>query len=218
VTHTLAVIRNVDKGNQEVLTCHFNPKEYGVTKSNDWSTNPVTGTALSKYEFKNGNPQKMTLQLMFDTFEKGLDVREVYTDKMWKLMDIDESLKDDHGKTGRPPRVLFQWGQAFGFVAIIKSITQKFVLFKEDGIPVRATLDVEFQQIQDTNLRPPQNPTSGGIGGSREWVVKEGDTLGSIAYAEYGDTSMWRAIADANRLTQVRRLRAGMLLEIPGLA
>jgi hypothetical protein len=159
----------------------------------------------------------MTLALMFDTFDTGKDVREVYTDKVWKLMDIDSSLHDQQSKSGRPPQVLFQWGQAFGFIAVITSITQKFVLFKDDGTPVRATLDVSFQQVVESGLRPPQNPTSGGVGGSREWTVKDGDSLASIAYTEYGDSNAWRPIADVNRLTQLRRLRPGMVLEIPGL-
>lgn len=218
MSHTLAKIRNVDKGNQEVLECLFNPKEYGITKENDWSTKPITGTTLSSFEFNHGSAQSMTISLLFDTFDSGKDVREVYTDKLWALMDVQKDLKDSKGKVGRPPRVLFQWGHAFGFVAVIKSVNQKFLIFKEDGTPLRAQVEVTFQQIEDTNLRPPQNPTSGGVGGSREWVVKEGDTLASIAYEEFGDTGSWRAIADANRLTQVRRLRPGMILEIPTLA
>jgi len=74
---------------------------------------------------------------------------------------------------------------------------------------------VTFQQIKDAALFPPQNPTSGGVGGERVWVVNEGDTLAWIAYREYGDSNQWRRIADANRLTQVRRLVPGTVLEIP---
>lgn len=218
MTHTPAVIRNFDKGKVEVVKCLFNPKEYGVTRKNKWTAPPAKNHTIAEYEFGGADPSTMTLSLLFDTFDEGEDVRTVYTEKVWKLMDIDPTLKDKKSKSGRPPKVLFQWGQAFGFVAVITSITQKFVLFKEDGIPVRATLDVSFQQVQETNLRPPQNPTSGGESGSREWIVKEGDTLASIAYAEYGDSNSWRPIADANRLTQVRRLRPGSALEIPGLA
>jgi len=217
VAHTLAVIRNHDKGDTVVVQCAFNPKEYGVTKKNKWTAPPAKGQNLAEYEFGGGDPSTMTLALMFDTFDTGKDVREVYTDKVWRLMDIDSSLHDKKAKSGRPPRVLFQWGKAFGFIAVITSITQKFLLFKDDGTPVRATLDVAFQQVVESGLRPPQNPTSGGVGGSREWTVKDGDSLALIAYAEYGDSNAWRPIADVNRLTQVRRLRPGTVLEIPGL-
>ncbi len=196
MAHTLAVIRNHDKGDAVVVQCAFNPKEYGVTKKNKWTAPPAKGQNLAEYEFGGGDPSTMTLALMFDTFS---------------------SLHDKKSKSGRPPQVLFQWGHAFGFIAVITSITQKFLLFKDDGTPVRATLDVAFQQVVESGLRPPQNPTSGGVGGSREWTVKDGDSLALIAYAEYGDSNAWRPIADVNRLTQVRRLRPGTVLEIPGL-
>ena len=213
----LAVIRNHDKGDAVVVRCAFNPKDYGMTKKNKWTAPPAKGQTLAEYEFGGGEPQTMTLSLLFDTFDTGKDVRKVYTDKVWKLMDIDPSLHDKKSKSGRPPQVLFQWGQAFGFIAVINSITQKFVLFNDDGTPVRATLEVGFQQVKEAGKLPPQNPTSGGVGGSREWVVKDGDSLASIAYAEYGDSNAWRPIADINRLTQVRRLRPGLVLELPGL-
>ncbi len=199
--------------------CLFNPKEYSIAKSNKWSAPPSKGKNLGEYEFGGGDPAKMTLQLLFDTFEndEGLDVREL-THPIWKLMLIDPKLTvNSAGKKGRPPKVQFQWGKSFGFIAVITSITQKFILFREDGIPVRATLDVSFQQIQDEEWYTKQNPTSGGVGGGRQVTVKDGDTLTGIAYEEYGDSNSWRAIADANHLTQVRRLLPGMVLEIPNL-
>jgi nucleoid-associated protein YgaU len=216
VAHTRAVIRNHDKGDAIVVRCAFNPKEYGITKKNKWQAPPAKGQNLAEYEFGGGDPATMTLNLMFDTFETGKDVRTEYTNKVWALMNIDASLHDNLSKVGRPPQVLFQWGQAFGFVAVITSITQKFVLFDDEGVPLRATLDVSFQQVKEIDKLPPQNPTSGGVGGSHEWTVKDGDSLASIAYAEYGDSNAWRPIADVNRLTQVRRLRPGLILEIPG--
>jgi nucleoid-associated protein YgaU len=46
-------------------------------------------------------------------------------------------------------------------------------------------------------------------------TVAAGDTLGWIAYQEYGDSSRWRLIADANRLQTVRRLVPGSVLVVP---
>src|SRR5260370_24868982 len=117
----------------------------------------------------------MPLNHMFDTFGTGRDVGTESTNKVWKLMDIGSSLHDNLSKVGRPPQVLFQWGQAFGFVAVITSITQKFVLFDDEGVPLRATLDVSFQQVEEIAKLPPPNPTSGGVGGGHEWKVIGGE-------------------------------------------
>jgi nucleoid-associated protein YgaU len=45
--------------------------------------------------------------------------------------------------------------------------------------------------------------------------VQQGENLQLIAYRHYGDCALWRAIADANRLTTVRQIRAGTQLLIP---
>jgi nucleoid-associated protein YgaU len=47
--------------------------------------------------------------------------------------------------------------------------------------------------------------------------VKEGETISLIAAQEYGDPSLWRIIADENRLEDPRRLAVGSLLVIPPL-
>lgn len=213
-----AVIMNVDSGDR--VECLFNPKEYTFAKQNTWEQKKTTGGNVPQITFSGGEPATLNLELFFDTYAdagsgQAEDVRRKYTDKIWQLMIVDEKLKDKKSKKGRPPTVRFQWGSAWSFNAVIKSIQQKFTLFLSDGTPVRATLAIAFQQLQDEGKLAPQNPTSGGVGGERIWTVSEGDSLGAIAHKEYGDTSRWRLIADANRLGSVRALRAGQVLVIP---
>ena len=175
---------------------------------------------MPQMTFGGGQPTTLQMELFFDTYADAngsdpKDVRKEYTDKLWALMIVQEKLKDKKNKKGRPPTVRFQWGQAWTFNAVITSISQKFTLFTPHGTPVRATLNVTFQQIKDEAQLASQNPTSGGVGGERLWTVTEGDTLSWIAHQEYGDGSRWRAIADANHLTEVRHLRPGMVLVLP---
>jgi nucleoid-associated protein YgaU len=209
-----AKIINLEGGGTAV-ECLFNPKEYSFSKRNSWTPGQTKGHNMPQFEFAGGQPATLQMQLFFDTYAAGNDVRKKYTDAIWKLMLVDSSLKDPKTGKSRPPKVRFQWGSAWSFDAVITSITQKFTLFLPDGTPVRATLDVTFQQIKDDALMPKQNPTSGGVGGERVWLVNEGDTLAWIAYKEYGDANKWRLIADANHLTRVRRLVPGAVLEIP---
>jgi hypothetical protein len=209
-----ACIVNLDKGSKQI-PCMFNPKEYTFGKQNSWKPHTTKGTNVPQFEFSGGQPTTLKMQLLFDTYASGKDVRKEYTEAVWDLMLVDPSLKDRKTKKGRPPRVRFQWGQAWSFNAVITNISQRFLLFMPTGTPVRAMLDVSFQQVEDEGLFPGTNPTSGGIGGERVGVVNAGDTLAWIAYKEYGDAGLWRRIADANRLTNVRRLTPGMALEVP---
>lgn len=217
---TKAKIVNLDFSGEEV-TCDFNPKEYTFSKSNKWERKKTSGANVPQLTFGGGDPATLQMELFFDTYAdaakgaKPKDVRKEYTDKIWKLMAVDDRLKDPKSKKARPPRVQFVWGNLWSFNAVIKQIQQKFTLFHNDGTPVRATLTVTFEQEKDTATLAGQNPSSGGTGGERVWTVKKGDTLGWIAYREYGQTSMWRLIADANDLSDVRELEPGTVLLIP---
>lgn len=209
-----ALVINLDHENKRV-ECMFNPGEYTFSKSSAWTQGGGSGKDMPQIEFVSGQPAVLQMQLFFDTFAQGQDVRSRYTDAIWELMHVDPELKDPKTGKARPPFVRFQWGKSWTFDAVITAITQRFTLFLSDGTPVRATLDVTFQQIRDTKQLKPQNPTSGGEGGERLWTVDAGDTLLSIAYKVYGDQNQWRQIADANGLTEVRQLTPGAKLKVP---
>ena len=219
-----ATIIDKDHGDKPV-PCMFNPKEYSFSKQNSWKQVDSKGTNIGQNEFSNGQPTTLQMQLFFDTcanVKNGTamggtpkDVRKAYTGAIWEMMKVDPALANHKSKKGRPPVVIFQWGSTWTFKAVITSIKERFTLFLSDGTPVRSTLDVTFQQVQDKDDHPPTNPTSRGVGGERIWTVSEGDTLAWIAYKEYADPNLWRLIADANKLTKVRQLMPGITLEIP---
>jgi len=209
-----AAILNVDKGGAPI-ECHFNPGEYTFSKQNGWNIASTPATNVPEFEFSGGQPAELQMQLLFDTHREQKDVRKVYTDRVWELMLVDESLKAPKSQKGRPPQVRFQWGTTWSFDAVITSISQRFILFLPDGTPVRALLDMTFKQIKDEKLFPRQNPTSGSEGGERMLTVREGDSLRLIAHREYGSVALWPLIAEANRIDDPRCLEPGTQLRIP---
>ena len=194
------------------IPCMFNPFEYTVSKSNTYQEESRNGSNVPHFEFKKAGPQTLKLSLVFDTFETGEDV-SLTTNKLWKLM---ESKTRQEGKSSKipPPEVAFEWG-VFRFVAVITKMTQKFTLFKQDGTPVRARVDVTFTQHKDLGDYPNQNPTSGGGDVERVWRVTCGDRLDTIAYQVYGTATRWRLIAEHNHLVNPLALHPGQQLTIP---
>ena len=208
-----ASIKNLDEEGEQPIECLFNPNEYTFSKKNRWSKGEVKGKNVPQLEFGGGDSMTLKMQLFFDTYTTGEDVRDT-TDRIWKLMNIIEGKTDINSAKGRPPRVEFQWGSMWSFRAVITEIIQKFTLFRYDGTPVRATLDVTFMQTEEEGRYPGQNPTTIGKPGYKRRLVKEGDSIDWIAYDEYGDSAMWRFIADTNNLDNPRRLRPGQVLAI----
>jgi Contractile injection system tube protein/LysM domain len=212
---TKAQIYNADTGAM-VVTCHFNPNEISISKSNKWEPESSAGTALPDVFFKGEGARSLTLSLVFDSYEARTDVRED-TNKVLRLMDSPEDRSKSSTHT-RPPHVMFRWGTFETFPAVITQLTQKFSLFLETGLPVRATLSVTLQEVPQEavkNQAKGQNPTSRAAGAERVRLVQLGDTIDQIAAQEMGESSDWRQIAEANNLDDPRRLRPGQALLIP---
>jgi nucleoid-associated protein YgaU len=200
----------------------FNPGEYTISKANTWSAKAAKGSNVPKLEFGGGEPRQLQLELFFDAYlpRSGVqptDVRKL-TNKLFNMMMIDTKppLKGPHSKMGRPPKCRLIWGDVKNqFDCYITNCQVKYLMFDEQGVPVRATASLTMKEERDQTKLLPTNPTSVGEPGRKVWVVNEGDRLDWIAYQEYGDASRWRNIADANHLDDPMDLHPGMSLIIP---
>jgi hypothetical protein len=201
------------------IRCWFNPNEYSISKSNIWKVEPVVGSSLPDPQFTGGLPRELTVELLFDSTDSDtLDVREV-TNKLLKAMEVGEG-----GSGGsRPPKITFGWGQSVPFKAFGRSLTIRYTMFKQDGTPTRALAQLTLMQAeksQDSSGTPGGtpgggNPTTRGIDAIKTHVVRDGDSLPSIAFNAYGDATLWRPIAEANGIDDPLRLRPGSRLAIP---
>jgi nucleoid-associated protein YgaU len=70
------------------------------------------------------------------------------------------------------------------------------------------------ETAQTVTFEPTPAPTTRAAMGSTYTVVK-GDTLWSIAKRTYGDGRRWQDIAEANGITDSRKLRVGQKLILP---
>jgi nucleoid-associated protein YgaU len=204
-----------------VVPCLFNPKELSVEKSNQYAEVNIPGLSSPVFQFVRGNARSVTMDLFFDTYEEGSDVR-IFTDRItgWDagsmfsslpgsakgLMDIDSELH-------APPVCLFIWG-AFVFQCIIERVSKRFTMFLPLGIPVRATLSVTLKEYREVDIQVRElGLLSSDL--TKSWTVKQGDSLWSIAAKEYGDPADWILIADANGIDNPRVITPGTELVIP---
>jgi nucleoid-associated protein YgaU len=192
------------------ITCQFNPKDFSITRSIKWVYREKKGKDLGPAEFAGGEAQDLSVKLIFDTTDTGSDVRDKYKALLEMAM-IDETKKDAKTGMGEPPVCMFQWGTYLSFKGVIKQIAQSFTLFKPDGTPLRANVDVTFSETELGKQR--QNPTTR-TETRKVWVVHEGQTLDWIAYQEYGNPAYWRHIAETNDLANPKDLRPGQVLKL----
>jgi nucleoid-associated protein YgaU len=199
----------------ETLQCLFNPKEFSVTKSNSWESKAAPGKTAAKPTFGGGQPHELSLQLLFD--ETLLKPKVSVSDAANKLFEAMKASKNEGGAKNktRPPTLTFTWG-GFSFQGVAKSLTVQYQLFRPDGAPIRADVKLSLMQW-DVEGPAGQNPTTRSQGELGAHIVRDGDSLASIAHRIYGDPTHWRVIAEANGIDNPLTLRSGQALAVPSL-
>jgi nucleoid-associated protein YgaU len=190
-------------GGGESFEVLFNPTEYRLSQSNQFAEIAIPGLAGPLLQFGRGNARTLSMQLFFDTYEQRTDVRD-HTSKLIKLLEIDPELH-------APPVSTFVWGK-FQFTAVLERAEQRFVLFLDNGTPVRATVDVTFKEFYEGGQRDLMSADF-----TKRHVVSRGDTLSAIAAERYGDPGLWRPIAEENNLDDPLSIQPGQVLVIPAL-
>ena len=189
---------------KEEIPVLFNPGEYSMEKSNEFANINIPGLESPLLQFVRGGLETLSMDLFFDSYEENKDVRE-YTDKITDLLNIDPGLH-------APPILRFIWA-SLHFTCVLARAAKRFTMFRSDGIPVRATLGVTFNEYQ-TATTGKEKPLES-RDRTKRYVLKQGDSLWQIAAKEYGDPAMWRAIAEANEIDNPRVLEIGKEIVIP---
>lgn len=213
---SLAVVDGA--GVTPLLRFQFNPTEYSVSKSARWNRTPTRGAESSTDpDYVGTNPTSVTMQIFFDASEDpaGDVSRDVATLMEWtRPTPVSQAMN-----RGQPPLLRFVWGMnpvLQSFQGYLKSVRANYTMFRYDGTPIRATANITLEEV--TERVGPQNPTSGAREGRRSRVVAEGESLASIAYAEFGQAALWRGLAIFNDIDDPMRLAPGTHLLIPMLA
>ena len=201
------------------IPCLFNPSDFTINRQIHYAQHKVPGLDRPVLQFISGEAETMSFSLLFDTYSGGLGTGQIsvvgstaavdalkadvrtFTEPLMKLAAVDS---DTHA----PNLVEFVWG-SISFKGYIQSISQRFTMFNMFGTPVRATVEISLiSDKKDNNIRNSPDRT-------KSRTITEGDRLYNFAYAEYGDCGEWRRIADANDITNPRRLSNGEHIVIP---
>jgi hypothetical protein len=220
-----AIINTVTAVSYPVM---YNPEELRFEQGNNFAEVGIPGLNVPPLQYVRGKARVLTMELFFDTYETGEDVRN-FTAPIVQLLDRQPPAM-------APPVLLFSLGRV-QFRCVLVDAGQRFTMFLRDGTPVRSTMSVRLQEYAEVNLEiqsglffgsptvsaavssaaagAVQAVTAALTGAATVYLVVQGDTLSGIAAAFLGDPGRWREIAAANQLDNPFDLPPGRSLVIP---
>lgn len=185
----------------------FNPEEYTLDKRISYAEAVVPGVNSPILQFVSGSAKTLSMELFLDTQESGTDVRDGVT-RLGALMELNPDLH-------APPPAQFTWGQLH-FDCVLAQLTERYTVFRPDGIPVRARLQVTFKEYTNVTLEAKQVKRQT-ADYSRLHLLAQGEDLPAVAQRYYQDPTLWRPIALANAVDDPSALAAGARLLVPQL-
>jgi nucleoid-associated protein YgaU len=194
----------IDTRSGDRVPVMFNPEEYSLDQGNEIAEIGVPGLAASPVQYVRGRARTLRMELFYDTYELGTDVR-AHTQRIVRLLDPD-------ARTHAPPVLLFLMG-TFSFQCVLAEANQQVTMFLADGTPVRARLSVRFQEYVRLEVE-----TRSGlfVGPPTLHQATQRDTLPDLAATYLGDPRRWREVAEANGIDDPLRIAPGTPLVMPG--
>jgi hypothetical protein len=211
-----AILRVVD-GDPETRELRFmyNPAELTTSKSANWNRPQQQGArSAGRPQFTGAGPQTVQMEIWFDAWDAAdADVTGCVMTLFEWTKPTPQSIQR---RLPRPPVLGFEWGSnrvLTDLQVFLKTVNAKYVLFKPDGTPVRASATITLEEVPPE--QPSQNPTSGSRESRRTRLLGEGDSLHSVAWREYGDAGLWRGLAAFNDIDDPLRVAAGTRILVP---
>ena len=200
----------------------YNPKELNFSSEavmKEVSTG--RGTSEPQQQVVGNKGSELSFELFYSIFDDGDGDTASKVKDLVKLKNELLALTRPHestdgpGKTPSPPLVDFAWGNLITDPALVKKVAITYTHMNPDGSPVRLKAKVDFTGTMKE--KKGTNPTSGGRTNRKTHTLLSGESLATVAHAEFNDAGLWRAIAEENEIDDPMRLRAGAVLLLPSL-
>ena len=132
----------------------FNPEEYTLSRENNFAQIAVPGLSAPIVQFVHGNQQTLEMELFLDTYEAhraGSRVLNEAGDDVRKLAQQGHRADGHRALDARAAGAAVHLG-SLSFTCVLARATQRFIMFMPDGTPVRARLQVTFNEYSNAEL------------------------------------------------------------------
>lgn len=206
---------NITKCETPSFEAMLNPSSYNHSYSIGYNKTKTQGQAGQDVKFSGINPEKVKFDILID----GTGVVDVpsslSSDVKTQVKTLTDIVYKYNGESHQPDPVKVLWGSLV-FFGRLESMSVEYTLFKPNGEPLRAKVNLEFsgfmsheEEVKRANKSSPDM--------SHLIEVMAGDTLPLLCYRVYKDSTYYPEVAKINNITNFRDIKPGSLLHFPPL-
>ncbi len=206
----------------------FNPDSYSLKYANVFQSQQGINTSGRSAKYSLSKPSDLSLTLILDnsgvvaypgaigTLLTGSALVNKFKGKNDISKQVNRFLELTtymDGEIHEPKFLKIEWGDLI-FKCRLTSVEISYTLFNRNGQPTRASLETSFVgDFEDSERLKKENKSSPDL--THERTVISGDTLPLMANRIYSDPTYYLKIAQANKLNNFRKLKAGKSLYFP---
>lgn len=202
------------KHHPEKLTLGINPESLKSERGIVYRKDKQLGTTNGSNTFESYEPEKLSFSFTVDTtgvVEGTQDTDEAHI----KVKELENLLYTYNEEGHRPSYIIIAYGEIL-FKGQLASMKIDYTLFNNEGIPLRAKVDLSFSGFrcseEDKKKYSKLSPDM-----SRLIVIKENDTLANLCHQIYGNSHLVAQVAGFNNLNGFREVPVGTELLFPPL-
>lgn len=197
---------------KNVYTAQINPSSINHIKSISYGENLSLNRIMSIGDFNGVDPEKLTLDLLFDgTGAAGM--LNIVDDVATEIINLENVIYRYIGGKHETPFVGIIWGN-IKFFGRLLSLDYKHTMFKPSGKPLRTRVTMVFTSSMSIEMQAKKAKRSS-PDLSHLVTVKAGDTLPSMCQRIYSSSHYYLQVAKINKLTDFRSLVPGTKLLFP---
>jgi hypothetical protein len=194
----------------------INPSDFKHNFTIGYNTTKDMGASKTEAKFSGTEPEEVSFSITLDDTGAVQDVQGQPSDVKAQMALLSKVVYDYVSAAGEPPYVRLLWG-ALIFFGRLRSMSTQYSLFKPNGDPLRAKVDLSFVGASSTEERSLVNQRAATNDMTRTTTVEANDTLAGLCEEIYKDSSleMQTMVAQSNQLSSLTQLTPGATLVFP---
>jgi len=189
----------------------INPANYSHNFTIEYNDSKSIGDTSSTPKFEKYSPETISFKIVVDN--TGVVSTKSTKDVNKQIADLKKTVYSFNGSIHEPNFVQVVWGGMI-FNGRLTSMKVDYVLFKPNGIPLRANVDISFKRFTSSDVKAKKAKKSS-PDLSHFITVKAGDTLPNLCNEIYKNSLYCADVAKINKLKSFRNLEPGTQLLFP---